>query len=61
MPKKYFTEFLSFLDISEEKFFEIRDKFTNRELFKTGNNSELKKSNDNKLILEDIWYESFGT
>jgi len=61
MPKKYFKEFLLFLEISEEKFFEIRDKFTNRELFKTENNLELKKSDDNKLILEDIWYESFDT
>ena len=43
----------------EERFFEIRDKFTNHELFKTGNNLHLKKTKKNELILEDIWYESF--
>ena len=59
MPKKYFKEFLEFLDINESKFFEIRDKFTNFELFKSGNNSKLEKTQDNELILQDLWYSSF--
>ena len=59
LPKKYFSEFMEFLNIKEERFFEIRDKFTNHELFKTGNNLHLKKTKKNELILEDIWYESF--
>ena len=60
LPKRYFKNFLQFLDIDEEKFFKIRDKFTNNELFKTGNDSKLKKTKENELILEDIWYESFS-
>jgi N-acetyl sugar amidotransferase len=58
-PKKYFKPFLEFLEITEDKFFEIRDKFSNRELFKTGNNLELYKTKDNDLVLQDIWYKSF--
>lgn len=58
-PKKYFKRFLEFLEITEDKFFEIRDKFSNRELFKTGNNLELNKTKDNDLVLQDIWYKSF--
>lgn len=58
-PKKYFKQFLEFLEITEDKFFEIRDKFSNRELFKTGNNLELNKTKDNDLVLQDIWYKSF--
>lgn len=58
-PKKNFKYFLEFMDLSEKKFFEIRDKFTNNELFKSGNDFKLKKNKDNQLILEDLWYESF--
>lgn len=58
-PKKFFKEFLEFLSISEDKFFEIRDKFTNYQLFKTNNNSKLEKTKDNELILQDRWYKSF--
>lgn len=58
-PKKYFKEFLNYLEISENKFFEIRDKFTNYELFETDNNLKLKKSKDNQLILNNEWYKSF--
>ncbi len=58
-PKKYFKEYLEFLNISEQKFFEIRDKFANYELFKTGNNSKLEKTDDNDLILNDMWFKSF--
>lgn len=58
-PKKYFKEFLKFLDINQDKFFEIRDKFTNHELFETDNHYKLKKDNDNLLILNSEWYKSF--
>ena len=58
-PKKYFEKFLSFLDISEEKFFKIRDKFTNLQLFENNNKLELKKKNNNELILNDVWHSSF--
>jgi N-acetyl sugar amidotransferase len=58
-PKRYFKEFLEFLDINEEKFFEIRDKFTNQQLFKTDNNFDMMKTVDNDLILKDIWVDSF--
>ena len=58
-PKKFFKEFLNYLDISEEKFFEIRDKFTNHELFETDNNLKLKKQYNNQLILNQEWYRSF--
>jgi N-acetyl sugar amidotransferase len=58
-PKKYFKEFLNYLDISEEKFFETRDKFTNHELFETDNSLKLKKQNNNQLILNEEWYKSF--
>lgn len=58
-PKRYFKEFLKFLDINEEKFYEIRDKFTNQQIFKTDNNFNLMKTTDNDLILKDIWIKSF--
>ena len=58
-PKKYFKEFLDFLNIDEKFFFEIRDKFTNRELFETDNNYAIKKDKNNQLILNNTWYKSF--
>jgi N-acetyl sugar amidotransferase len=58
-PKKFFKEFLNYLDITEKKFFEIRDKFTNFELFETNNSLKLKKQNNNQLILKEEWYKSF--
>ena len=55
--QKYFKEFLDFLNIDEKFFFEIRDKFTNRELFETDNNYAIKKDKNNQLILNNTWYK----
>ena len=42
-PEEYFEDFLRFHDISEEEFWEIVDKFRNRDIWKmSGNQWKLK-------------------
>ena len=60
IPKKLFKEFLSFLNISEERFFELRDKFTNPILFKKDNKDKFIVNSDNDLTPNDEWFESFN-
>ena len=60
IPRTYFNEFLDFLNISEEYFIKIRNKFTNPVLFKKDNNQELMMDNNGELILEDDWLNSFN-
>ena len=60
IPRTYFKEFLDFLNISEEYFIKIRNKFTNPVLFKKDNNQELMMDKNGELILEDDWLNSFN-
>ena len=60
MPRRYFKEFLEFLDIDEKQFFSTVDRFTNPLLFKKNNKSLYLRDKDQNLILEDIWYDSFN-
>ena len=59
LPQNHFKKFLKFLNISEEKFYEIRNKFTNPILFKRGNNNSVLEDKDHNLIPEDILIKSF--
>ena len=60
IPRTYFNEFLNFLDISEEHFIKIRNKFTNPVLFKKDNDQNLMMDKNGELILEDDWLNSFN-
>ena len=59
VPKKYFKEFLEFLDITEDHFYKTRDRFTNPVLFKKDDNDNFSYNNDKNLILNKTWYDSF--
>ena len=59
VPQKHFKKFLKFLDITEERFYEIRNKFTNPVLFKTDNKNFFLQDKDNNLIPNDILVKSF--
>ena len=60
IPRTHFREFLDYLEIDEEYFIKIRNKFTNPILFKKGNDQELLMDKNNELILEDDWLKSFN-
>lgn len=59
LPRKYFKEFLKFLNITEDHFFKTRDRFTNPVLFKKGENNNYMRGNDDNLFLQKFWFESF--
>lgn len=56
IPIKYFNEFLRDVDIEEEEFYEICDKFTNKDLFKTDKDGNLIK--DGSHNVEKINYDN---
>ena len=43
-PKKYFKEFLNYIDINEEKFWNIVDRFRSPHLWKKQNNNWVLKN-----------------
>ena len=53
IPRKYLKEFLEAAEISENKFHEICDKFTNKELFQTDQDGNLLKDKDGNLTLKN--------
>tara|TARA_B100000579_G_C22782844_1_gene830269 strand:- start:191 stop:1363 length:1173 start_codon:yes stop_codon:yes gene_type:complete len=59
IPRTNFKEFLEFLDIDEEYFLKIRNKFTNPILFKKDNNHEFLVDDNGELIIEENWLRSF--
>jgi len=60
-PKKYFKEFLEFLNISEEQFYKKVDQFANKKLFEYNESKkEFLRDSDNNLIPRKIWLDSFG-
>lgn len=60
-PKKYFREFLEFLEISEEQFYKKVDQFANKKLFEYNDNKkEFARDKDNNLIPKKIWMDSFS-
>jgi N-acetyl sugar amidotransferase len=59
MPQENFPELLKFLDISEEKFFETRDRFTNRSIFESSSGGALLTKWDGNLMPKQQWFASF--
>ena len=59
LPRKHFKEFLEFLNITEEYFFKTRERFTNPILFKKINDNKFAQGNDNNLLLNKLWFDSF--
>ena len=59
IPRKKFQEFLKFLNIDEEYFFNTVDRFTNPLLFKKNNNNSYLRDGDENLVLEKNWFDSF--
>ena len=60
IPTKYFKEFLEFLNITEKYFLTKRDHFANPILFKKDDSNNYLYSNDNNLLVNKIWLESFN-
>ena len=56
IPTKYLNEFLTDFDLSEKEFFEICDKFTNKDLFKMDESGNLARDKDGNL--EKINYDN---
>jgi len=56
IPTKYLKDFLSDADLTEEQFYEICDKFTDKKLFKINSNNELIK--DELHNIEKINYDN---
>ena len=59
IPTKYFKEFLEFLNITEKYFLIKRDHFANPILFKKDDSNNFLYSNDNNLLVNKLWLESF--
>ena len=49
VPYKYIPDFLDYLKMTEEHFFEVLDRFTNRLLFETDSSGKLVKDNQGNL------------
>ncbi len=60
-PKKYFKEFIDFLDITEDQFYKKVDQFANKKLFKYDENKkEFIRDTNNDLIPNKMWMDSFS-
>mgnify|MGYP001422589519 CR=1 FL=1 len=60
-PKKYFQEFLDYLNISEEQFYKKVDQFANKKLFEYNENKqEFIRDSNNDLIPNKVWKDSFS-
>jgi hypothetical protein len=57
LPEKYLNEFLAQWDMSRDEFFNIANKFTNKELFKKDGNGNLLRNEFGDL--EKINYDNF--
>ena len=53
IPTKYLTKFLEHAKITEKKFHEVCDSFTNKELFLLNQNGTIFKDNKNNPILKN--------
>jgi N-acetyl sugar amidotransferase len=60
LPRRYYDEFLEFLEIDEHGFLKNVDKFANPFLFKHDGKEKFIRSWDDNLIPEAIWYDSFN-
>ncbi len=56
IPERYFKEFLEDFELTREEFYQICDKFTNKELFKKDNSGNLHR--DELGNLEKIAYDN---
>jgi len=57
LPREYFKEFLEFLNITEDQFYNYVDKFANPKLFKN-DGEKFYRSNDHNLIPTQQYYDS---
>ena len=61
VPKRYFKEYLNFLNISEEYFYKKVDQFANKKLFEFDENkNQFLRDSENNLIPKKIWFDSFN-
>lgn len=56
IPKKFLPDFLRYLDITEDEFFEVVDRFTNRKIFITEDNGKFVRDENGDLIKRDYGY-----
>ena len=59
LPKKNFKKLLNFLDINEEHFFKVRNRFANPILFKKKDDETFEQDEDGNFITNKIWFDSF--
>lgn len=56
IPTKYYKEFLGYFDLTEDEFFKICEKFTNKTLFRTDKSGNLIRDEANNI--EKIKYDN---
>jgi N-acetyl sugar amidotransferase len=59
IPKKNFKKLLNFLDINEEHFFKVRNRFANPILFKKKDDKTFEQDENGNFITNKIWFDSF--
>ena len=52
IPLRYFDEFLEDMELDRPKFYEIVDKFANKNIFELDTNGNFKRTSDGNLILK---------
>ena len=53
IPLRYFDEFLEDMELDRQGFYEIVDKFANKDIFELDANGNFKRTSDGNLILKN--------
>jgi hypothetical protein len=59
VPRRYLEEYLEFVGMSEEEFYETLDAFTNKAIFVTDENGRLVRD-DNGEVVKKVWPDGEG-
>ena len=53
IPLRYFDEFLEDMELDRQGFYEVVDKFANKDIFELDTNGNFKRTSDGNLILKN--------
>lgn len=59
LPRTHFEDFLGWLEIDEQYFFDTVDRFANPLLFERDSKGRFKRMYDDNLVRTKLWYDSF--